>query len=162
MIQPQNAPELFEHVVAAANAAPRSDASDAAANEALVRRYFDMWNTGDGTVADAVVAATYLDHAHPEVIGPAALRSLVPRFHAANPDACMTIEVAGTDAELVAVRNTISLTREGRPVVSEGIAVFRIAGGKLAEQWSSYPQAEAGRSSLAARSSLDAWLSFRA
>jgi hypothetical protein len=29
--------------------------------------------------------------------------------------------------------------REGREIVSRGMAFFRISGGKLAEQWSFYP-----------------------
>src|ERR1700761_2736249 len=75
-----------------------------AANESLVRRYFEMWNSGDGSVADAVLGPTYLDHALPDVLGPAASRSLVPRFHAANPEVRTSIEVTRADAEFVAVR----------------------------------------------------------
>jgi predicted SnoaL-like aldol condensation-catalyzing enzyme len=154
---------LFEHFVAAASVVPaRADAPRVEANKALVRRYFEMWNTGDGAVADLVVGPTYLDHAHPEVIGPGALRSLVPRFHAADPEGRMKIEFAAADAELVAVRNTISRTIDGQAVESEGIALFRVAEGKLAEQWSFYPQTESQRSPLAARAAIDAWLSFRA
>ena len=117
----------------------------------------------DGSVADAVLGPTYLDHAHPEVIGPAAVRSLVPRFHSANPETRMSIAFAAADAEFVAVRNTISRSLGGASVSSEGIALFRVLDGKLAEQWSCYPDVEAQRSPLAAaRASLDVWLSFRA
>jgi len=161
MIQPRSPSELFEHFVTAANAAPhvgpRVDA-----NKAVVERYFEMWNTGDGAVADAVLGPTYLDHAHPEVIGPAAVRSLVPRFHSANPEARMTIAFAAADEDFVAVRNTIARSLDGQSVRSEGVALFRIVDGKLAEQWSCYPEAEAHRSPQAARASLDLWLSFRA
>lgn len=160
-MQPPSPREMFERFVAAASAAPPSDEPRAAANIVLVQRYFEMWNTGDGAVADTVLGATYLDHAHPEVLGPAALRSLVPRFRAANPGARMTIEIAAADEERVAVRNTISRTVDGRPVASEGVALFRVAAGKLAEQWSCYPDAESERSQLPP-SSREAWLSFRA
>lgn len=162
MIQPPDPRQLFDRFVASATAAPRAEGPGIEANKAVVCRYFEMWNTGDGSVADAVLDATYLDHAHPEVVGPAAVRSLVPRFHAANPDAQMTTELAAADADFVAVRNRISRTVDGLPVVSEGIALFRVAAGKLVEQWSWYPRAEAERSPLAARSSIDTWLSFRA
>lgn len=162
MNQAPSARQLFDDFVAAANAAPHPTGLCVEAGKALVHRYFEMWNTGDGTVADAVLGPTYLDHAHPEVIGPAALRSLVPRFHVANPDAHMTIEIVAADAEFVAVRNTISRTIHGHPIASEGIALFHVEAGKLVEQWSWYPQAEADRSPLAARSAIETWLSFRA
>lgn len=162
MIHPRSARELFEHFVTAATAAPHPDAPGIEANKTLVHRYFEMWNTGDGTVADVVLGATYLDHAHPEVIGPAAVRSLVPRFHVANPDAHMRITIAAADAEFVAVRNTITRSRHGRTIESEGIALFRVDAGKLVEQWSSYPTAELEPTPFAPRSPIDTWLSFRA
>ena len=37
------------------------------AHKAIVRRYIEMWNTGNAAIADAVLAPTYVDHAHPEV-----------------------------------------------------------------------------------------------
>jgi predicted SnoaL-like aldol condensation-catalyzing enzyme len=156
MIETRSPRDRFERfVAAAATAGPPRDPPLSEANKVLVRRYFEMWNTGDGAVADAVVGPTYLDHAHPEVLGPGALRSLVPRFRAANPEARMRIEIAAADDQFVAVRNTISRMLEGELVESEGVALFRVDGGKLAEQWSWYAHAEA-------RASVDAWLSFRA
>jgi predicted SnoaL-like aldol condensation-catalyzing enzyme len=113
--------------------------AEAEANEALVRRYFDMWNTGAGGVADAVLGPQYIDHAVPAVVGPAAVRSLAPRFHAAYPDAKMVIEEILVGGEFVSVRNAMHKTREGQPVVSRGMAFFRVADGKLVEQWSFYP-----------------------
>ena len=158
--------ERFDRFVAAAQRGPSPDppSPGAAANESLVRRYFEMWNTGDASVAAAVLCAAYLDHAHPETLGPAAFRSLVPRYRAANPDAHMRIEIAASDDELVAVRNTISRTVSGVPVQSQGVALFRVAAGKLAEQWSCYPDAEgeADRSEITPPPSREAWLSFRA
>jgi len=117
------------------DALPRA-ALDFEANERLVRRYFEMWNTGDGAVADAVLGPTYRDHALPDVVGPAAARSLAPRFHSAHPEVQTTIEVTRADAEFVAVRSTTRRIEEGREVTSSGGALFRVAGGKLVEQWS--------------------------
>jgi predicted SnoaL-like aldol condensation-catalyzing enzyme len=167
MTQPPSPRDMFDRFVAANVAASGASAGvgaspRAAANQVLVRRYFEMWNTGDGSVADAVLGPTYLDHAHPEVLGPAAFRSLVPRFRAANPGAAMKIEIAAADDDFVAVRNAISRTVDGRRVESEGVALFRIVAGKLAEQWSCYPDAELDRSAIAPPPSREAWLSFRA
>ena len=162
MNQAPSARHLFDQFVAAASAARTNDTDAVEVNKALVHRYFEMWNTGDGSNADTILGGTYLDHAHPEVIGPAAMRSLVPRFHAANPDATMRITVAAADAEFVAVNNTITRTVHGRQVASTGIALFRVEGKRLVEQWSSYPDAETPPSPLAPRAALEQWLTFRA
>jgi predicted SnoaL-like aldol condensation-catalyzing enzyme len=112
---------------------------EAEANKDLVRRYFEMWNTGEGLVADAVLGPRYLDHAQPAVVGPAAARALAPRFHASHPGARMVIEEILADREFVSVRNAIHKTRDGEAVVYRGMAFFRVSGGKLAEHWSSWP-----------------------
>jgi ketosteroid isomerase-like protein len=112
---------------------------EAEAGATLVRRYFEMWNTGQGTVADEVLGPRYVDHAYPDVIGPAAARSIAPRFHKAHPDARMTFEILGADAEYVAVRNTIrKKSQDGQAVEVSGAALFRIGGGRIVEQWSWY------------------------
>jgi hypothetical protein len=109
------------------------------ASAALVRRYFEMWNTGQGGLADEVLSRQYVDHAHPEVIGPAATRAIARRFHRVNPEARMTPEILAADAEYVAVRNTIRKTHQGEPVEVSGTALFRIVAGRIVEQWSWYP-----------------------
>jgi predicted SnoaL-like aldol condensation-catalyzing enzyme len=118
--------------------------AEAETGKSLVRRYFEMFNTGEGAVADEVLSRKYVDHAHPDVIGPAAVRSIAPRFHKANPDARMTPEILGADGEYVAVRNTIRKTRDGKMVEVSGTALFRIGGGRIVEQWSWYPARKTG------------------
>jgi predicted SnoaL-like aldol condensation-catalyzing enzyme len=110
------------------------------ANKDLVLRYFDMWNTGRGAHADALVAPTYVEHAHPDCLGPAALRSVVPRVHARHPGVVVTAEVVAADGEFVAVRTQCQAgDGDGHPLVPRsGVALFRVEGGKLAEQWSWY------------------------
>lgn len=130
MTAPLSPRALFERFAAGA----ARETAHTEASERLVRRYFEMWNTGEGTLADEVLGPQYVDHAHPDVIGPAAERSIAPRFHKAHPDARMTFEILGADAEYVAVRNTIRKTADGEPV--EGTALFRIGGGRIVEQWS--------------------------
>jgi ketosteroid isomerase-like protein len=139
MTEPLSPRALFERFEAGArhesahDGAGRSFAETAAS---LVRRYFEMWNTGEGSVADEVLGPRYLDHAHPHVIGPAASRSIAPRFHRAHPDARMTFELVGADAEYVAVRRRMRKTRDGELVEVAGAALFRIGGGRIVEQWS--------------------------
>jgi predicted SnoaL-like aldol condensation-catalyzing enzyme len=114
---------------------PRVDAA-----VALVHRYFDMWNSGQGTAADQLLGPTYVEHAHPDFTGPAALRSVVPRVHALYPGMIVTPEVVAADAEYVAVRTHLEPgDADGHPAgPRRGMALFRIADGKLAEQWSWY------------------------
>jgi predicted SnoaL-like aldol condensation-catalyzing enzyme len=94
-----------------------------------------MWNTGDRTEADAVLGPTYLDHAHASVVGPAAVRSLVRRFRAENPEAQMVVEIVAFDSEYVIVRRAIRWSARGA-IEACGVALFRVARGQLAEQWS--------------------------
>jgi hypothetical protein len=107
---------------------------------ALVLRYFEMWNTGQGSAADELLGSEYVEHAHPDFIGPAALRSLVPRVHALYPGMVVRAEIVASDREFVAVRTTVEPGEvDGHPEgPRRGVALFRVAGGKLAEQWSWY------------------------
>jgi hypothetical protein len=142
MNEPLSPRALFERFEAGARQKTTHDGAgrplaDAEASARLVRRYFEMWNTGEGTVADEVLGSRYVDHAHPDVIGPAAARSIAPRFHKAHPDTRMTCEILGADEEYVAVRNTIRKeSQDGRAVEVSGTALFRIGGGRIVEQWS--------------------------
>jgi hypothetical protein len=110
------------------------------ASKALVLRYFEMWNTGQGAVADQLLGATYVEHAHPDLFGPAAARSLVPRLHGLYPGVLVSAEVLMADAEFVLVRTGVQPgDADGHPNgPRRGLALFRIADGKLAEQWSWY------------------------
>jgi hypothetical protein len=109
-------------------------------NEALVLRYYEMWNTGQGTMADELLGASYLEHAHPDLLGPGAARSLVPRLHGLYPGVQIVAEILVVDAEFVVVRTDIRPGEaDGHPNgPRRGMALFRIADGKLAEQWSWY------------------------
>jgi hypothetical protein len=143
MTEPLSPRDRFERLQAGAGRNHTHGGNgEALLGESLVRRYFEMWNTGKGAVADEVLAPRYVDHAHPAVIGPAAARSIAPRFHKFN--ARMAPEILGADREYVAVRNRIEKTYEGKPIVLEGTALFRIADGRIVEQWSWYSPADKG------------------
>jgi hypothetical protein len=112
----------------------------AEASKALVLRYFEMWNTGQGAVADELLSVTYIEHAHPGLLGPAAARSVVPRLHGLYPEVIVSAEVIMADAEFVVVRTGVQPgNADGHPNgPRRGMALFRIADGRLAEQWSWY------------------------
>jgi SnoaL-like protein len=119
----------------------------AEANKALVLRYFEMWNTGQGAVADELLDTTYVEHAHPDLLGPAAARALAPRLHRLYPGVVVSAEVVLADAEFVVVRTGVQPgDADGHPSgPRRGMALFRIADGKLAEQWSWYEPVRQGR-----------------
>lgn len=114
---------------------------------ALVLRYFDMWNTGQGSVADELLGPTYVEHAHPDFLGPAAVRSLVPRLHALYPGMIVRAEIVAADREFIAVRTNIDPGDvDGHPDgPRRGVALFRVADGKLAEQWTWYAPVQRAR-----------------
>ncbi len=145
MTEPISPRERFERLRADA----RQQTADVELGSGLVRRYFDMWNTGEGAVADQVLSPRYVDHAHPDVIGPAAARSIAPRFHRAKGR--MAPEILGADGEYVAVRNTIHKPHDGKTVALEGTALFRVSGGRIVEKWSWYASSAGHESGRVAR-----------
>ncbi len=115
----------------------RDDAS--VANKALVERYFEMWNRGAGAMADEVLSARYCDHEHPSVLGPAALRSLVPRYRKAYPALEMTVDILAAGGDLVVAHNSIRKAPAPAGAIKHRLSFFRVASGKIAEHWSCYP-----------------------
>jgi len=115
-------------------------ASQVELGRTLVLRYFEMWNTGQGSAADELLGPTYVEHAHPDFLGPAAARSLVPRVHALYPGVVVRAEIVAADRDYVAVKTSIEPgDADGHPDgPRRGMALFRVADGKLVEQWSWY------------------------
>jgi ketosteroid isomerase-like protein len=109
-------------------------------NKSLVRRYFEMYKAGDFDRVEQVLAAGYVDHAHPDIRGPSAVAAEGKRFLAANPGASVAIDTLVAEEDFVAARTTVRHTRGGEAIVTSGMAFFRVSEGKLAEQWSCYPR----------------------
>ena len=103
---------------------------DSEASKALVRRYIEMWNTGNVELADEVLAPTWVDHVHPEVTGPESVKQAVQKIRAAFPDFRITIESMLSEGDLVALRGTAR--REG---ISRLMWFVRLADGKMEEMW---------------------------
>lgn len=108
---------------------------DIEANKALVRRYLEMWNTGNVQLADEVLAQTWIDHAHPEVNGSEGVKQAVHERRAALPGLHFTIESILSEGEMVALRGTIRFTQQGKEVVSRAMWFVRIADGRMVEMW---------------------------
>ena len=62
------------------------------ANKAIVRKYIELWSTGNLALADEVLAADFVDHTHPnQAAGPESVKQEVKAFLESFPDARITI-----------------------------------------------------------------------
>ncbi|HTK09490.1 MAG TPA: ester cyclase [Ktedonobacteraceae bacterium] len=115
-------------------------------NKALVKRYIEMWRTGDISIADEILDATYVDHAHSEQEpGPEAVKQEVLAFHSGFSHVQASIEQMIGEGDLVAFRFTLRGTHTGHfaalsPTHKEttltGADFIRIQDGKMVELWS--------------------------
>jgi ketosteroid isomerase-like protein len=119
----------------------RLHSSDEAQNKSLVMRYFGMVSSGDFGQVEHILAARYADHAHPEIVGPAAVATAATRILAGSSGTSVAIDTLVGEGELVAARTTMRQVRGGEAIVTSGMAFFRVREGKLVEQWSCYPRA---------------------
>ena len=108
---------------------------DAEANKAIVRRYMEMWNTGNVALADELLAPTYVDHTHPEVTGPESVKQAVSKFRATFPDFRISLGDIVSEGDLVALRAILRRTQQGKEVVSRVMWFVRIADGMMVELW---------------------------
>lgn len=105
-----------------------------------VRSYAVMWNENKPELASQILADTYIDHAHPELVGAKAIAAVVEKTLAAMPDFRIEISSVVAEADLVAFRETVTMTRAGAPLVLEGMSFIRFSNGKMVERWTSYAQ----------------------
>ena len=120
---------------------------DIEANKALVRRYVELWSTGNLAIADEILAPNYVDHTHPNAApGPESVKEQVAEFRAGFPDAQIIIEQMIGEGDIVAFRFVLRGTHQGTfaglPPTGKldtltGMDFIRIADGKMVELWSS-------------------------
>src|SRR5262249_24388078 len=99
----------------------------------VVSRYFDMWNTGDTSIADQIIHPDWVDHAHPEVTGPTGVQQAVQIIRAARPDLQFHIDAILGGDDLIAVVGSV-----GQPTASAPgrlIWLVRLVDGLMADMW---------------------------
>jgi steroid delta-isomerase-like uncharacterized protein len=118
-------------------------------NKALVRKFFEeAWGKGNVAAVDEFMAADYVEHPRPSTLPPGTegLKQLIAAYRTAFPDLKMTLDDIFAEGEMVAFRWSVSGTHlgdwsgvppTGNHVRATGITVFRIAGGKVVESWTS-------------------------
>lgn len=111
----------------------------------IVRRFYEVFNTGDVDASDKVVAEDYDNHAVPgQKLGLEGFKQGVRSLRSAFPDLQVTIEEALAEGDRVATRTLNRGTHRGefegiaatgRPVTFGTQAFFRVADGKVQEVW---------------------------
>ena len=119
----------------------------AEANKAVVRRWFAETDRGNLSIIDELLPEDYLDHNPPLPDLPSGregVRRSVMLLRAAFPDAVHTIEDQIAEGDKVMTRLTTRATfvgeclgyrPTGKVVEISGIAVHRVARGRLVEHW---------------------------
>jgi steroid delta-isomerase-like uncharacterized protein len=117
-----------------------------AENETLVRRFFEeLCNGRNGAAADEIIAADYVAHGPqaPPAEGPDGVRARVAVYQDALEGHWDVKEVLSAGDRVIARWNGSGVHRAelmgveptGREIDVEAISVFRIADGKIAEEW---------------------------
>jgi predicted ester cyclase len=117
-----------------------------AVNKALVRRYLELYQTGDLRIADEIIAPSFVDHAHPEMPpGPEGVKHMVGSVGSAFSDTTLVVEDMIGEGDIVAFRFTLTgahagpfagIAPTGRRFTLGGMDFVRVAEGKLIELWS--------------------------
>jgi len=120
--------------------------------KAVVRRFIAaIWHQGHPEALEEVIAPTYVHHpSHTvgdgghEVHGPDGVRHMVTAWRSAFPDLHCTLEDLLVDGDTVVARWRCRGTHAGmfrgmaptgQRVMFTGISIYRIAQGKIVEQW---------------------------
>ena len=121
-------------------------------NKTIVRRYWEqVWNQGNLSVMDELVAADFDGHPAPSDAdfgrGPAGQKQLVGLYRGAFPDMRMTINDMAADGDRVVLRWTargtntgemMGMPATGKPATVTGIIINRVAAGKMVESWGNF------------------------
>jgi steroid delta-isomerase-like uncharacterized protein len=115
-------------------------------NKALLRRFIEIWNTGNVAAADEFANAGLVDHSLPPGLPPglAGFKLLVSGFRTAFPDLRITIDHLMAQEDKAAARVTFRGTQQGEfqgiPPTGKSfsmgaIGILRFKNGEVVEHW---------------------------
>lgn len=119
----------------------------AATNKRLVRRFYkEVYVDWNMALVDEVVSLRFTSHDWPEgaPTGPEGFRNYYSAIRSALPDARYAVDDLVAEGDRVVVRWRLigthrgafqGIAPSGRRIVLEGIAIYRVEGGKLMERW---------------------------
>ena len=122
---------------------------DAVTPRALVRCVHEIWTRGDLSAVEEVYAPNFVGHfpssSHlPERVGPEGVREGIRRIKAAFPDWREDVEEMIAEGGRVATRYTSrgrhcgefrGIPPTGRSIEVREMSIYRVANGKVVEQW---------------------------
>ena len=116
-------------------------------NEALARRFFEeLCNQRNGAVAEEIVSADYVAHGPqaPPAAGPDGVRARIAVYQDALDGYWDVQEVLSAGQDRVVVRwigrgthtgELMGIPATGASIACDATTIFRITGGKIAEEW---------------------------
>ncbi len=116
-------------------------------NSLIVRRYVEeVFNEGNLALVDDLVDPNFVDYDAPPGLppGPEGARQAFALLHSAFPDHHHTVEDLIAGADKVVARWTLEGTHTGalfgipptgKQVKVKGISIYRVADGKIVEEW---------------------------
>jgi len=122
-------------------------------NKAILRRWFEAWNSRSVSVLETLVdetfTADFVSHINSqpaERTGREGMKQFVREVLKNTPDTRLTVEDMIAEGDRVAVRYTPSGTEAstGKPTRTLTIQICRMADGKMAEAWAIMLPAEPG------------------
>ena len=105
-------------------------------NKAVVRRFIEqILNTRDTALVDDLFAPDYVNHLVPG--GREGFRQFFGMLRSAYPDFewDFTVERLIAEGDYVVARATMHATNAGKEATGSGLAEFRLAEGKIVEDW---------------------------
>ena len=105
-------------------------------NKAVVRRFVEQVLTNMDTAAvDEVFAPDYVNHLFPG--GPEGVKQLFSMVRSAYPDLRwdFNIERLMAEGDYVMMRATMHITNNGKEATGSGLGEYRLANGKIVEDW---------------------------
>ena len=105
-------------------------------NKAVVRRFIEeILNNQNVALVDELFAPDYVNHMMPG--GREGFKQFFPMLRSAYPDLKMEINIERMMAEgdYVMVRATMRITNAGKEATGSGLGEYRLANGKIVEDW---------------------------
>jgi len=105
-------------------------------NKAVVRRFIEeVLNKQNAALVDELFAPDYVNHMMPG--GREGFKQFFPMLRSAYPDLKMelTIERMMAEGDYVMLRAAIRVTNAGKEATGSGLGEYRLANGKIVEDW---------------------------
>jgi steroid delta-isomerase-like uncharacterized protein len=113
-------------------------------NEAVVIACLDAYSRGDWTTFTRYLAPGYVHHSNSPDCGSDDYLKAAAHIRRAMPDLRLDVDRTMSEGDMVAIRWVVHGTHlgafygerpTGRPIVTNGIAMYRVADGLIAEDW---------------------------